>query len=148
VSPLSATRYRGFQDVLTLEVGLEQREGDTSRIGARVRLESAATPAGAVSPTQVAGTNLTAALGGEIRLGESLFLSGSYGLSVFPEVDVSVNDSLFDPRDHIECVDSRYRLGEACAAAVEGRAIPTGAGTYGRIRHAFRVAIRYYFFTR
>lgn len=141
-------RYRGFQDTITLEAGLEQREGGLGRVGGRIRLETATTAANAVTPMQVTGTGITAALGGEIRLGESLFVSGSYGLTLFPALDVSVDQSLFDPRDRIECVDSRYRLGEACEAAAEGRAIPTAAGSYGRIRHAFRLAIRYYFFTR
>lgn len=140
-------RYRGFDDVFVIEGGVEQREGGRVRVGARLRLESAAVPEQAISPMQMDGGNLTAAVGGEIRLTEGLFLSVGYGLTFYPEADISVDESLYDPRDRLACVDTAYHV-DACAGAVEGRAIPTAAGTYDRIRHAFRLAVRYHFLTR
>jgi hypothetical protein len=139
------TRYRGFDDTITLTAGLEQREGSRLRLGARVQLESETTPAAAVSPLQVDGFQVTGAVGGELRLFDRprLVLYASYGLTYYPTVTTGA-DSAFDPGAQIDCVDSRYEL-EACTPAAEGRALPTAAGTYERIRHGVRAALRYDF---
>jgi hypothetical protein len=137
------TRYRGFEDTFTFTAGLEQREGERLRLGGRLQLETATTPDAGVSPLQVEGLHLTAALGGELRLFDRVVLYGSYGLTYYPTVTTG-EDSLFDPREQIECVDSGFDL-EKCRASAEGRALPTAAGTYERIRHGFRAAIRYDF---
>jgi hypothetical protein len=137
------TRYRGFDDTFTFTAGLEQREGERLRLGGRLQLESATTPEAGVSPLQVEGLHVTAALGGELRLFDRVVLYGSYGLTYYPTVTTG-EDSLFDPREQLRCVDSGYDL-EECRASAEGRAVPTAAGTYERIRHGFRAAIRYDF---
>jgi hypothetical protein len=137
------TRYRGFDDTFTFTAGLEQREGQRLRLGGRLQLESATTPEDGVSPLQVEGLHVTGALGGELRLLDRVVLYASYGLTYYPTVTTG-EDSLFDPREQLECVDSGYDL-EACRASAEGRAVPTAAGTYERIRHGFRAAIRYDF---
>jgi hypothetical protein len=137
------TRYRGFEDTFTFTAGLEQREGERLRLGGRLQLETATTPEDGVSPLQVEGLHVMAALGAELRLFDRVVLYGSYGLTYYPTVTTG-EDSLFDPREQIECVDSGYDLDE-CRASAEGRAVPTAAGTYERIRHGFRAAIRYDF---
>jgi hypothetical protein len=137
------TRYRGFDDTYTFTAGLEQREGARLRLGGRLQLETATTPAAAVSPSQVEGLHVTAAVGAELRLLERVVLYASYGLTYYPTVTTG-EDSLFDPRAQLRCVDSGYDL-ETCTPSAEGRAVPTAAGTYERLRHGMRAAIRYDF---
>ena len=137
------TRYRGFADTFTFTAGLEQRPGRRLRLGGRLQLETGTTPAGAVAPLQVEGLNITTAAGGELRLLNGVVLYASYGLTYYPTVTTGL-DSHFDPRLQLACVDSGYAL-ETCTPAAEGRAVPTAAGTYERIRHGFRAAIRYDF---
>jgi hypothetical protein len=57
---------------------------------------------------------------------------------------VEVEDSLLDPRDRLACVDSGYDV-DACVPAGEGRALPSAAGSYGRMRHAIRLSMRWDF---
>ncbi len=152
--------YRGLSDVWTGEVGLEQRESWPYKLGPdwflrtglKLRIESQAADDAAISPMQVEGFHLSAALGAEIGLrnffsrvlrGNDIVLSGSYGLSFYPQVEVG--DSVYDPADQIACVDSGFAL-DRCIASAEGRARPTAAGTYERLRHALRIAVRYHFY--
>lgn len=138
-------RYRGFEDVYTFTAGLEQREGARLRAGARLQLQTAATTERTISPLQVEGLGVTGALGAELRVLDSprLVLYASYGLTYYPTVTAGA-DSYFDPREQIACVDSGYDI-DACTPAAEGRAVPTAAGEYERMQHAFRAAIRYDF---
>ena len=135
-------RYRGMRDVLVLQGGLEGKAGGRARIGGRLRFESGATATDAHSPLQIAGPNLSLIGGGEWRPGGSGFvISGSYGLTWFPSTDVTT--SLFEPGDYLDCVDSEFDI-ESCTAAAQGRAIPSAAGTYGRLSHAARLSLRYH----
>jgi hypothetical protein len=135
-------RYLGLRDVITLEGGLETAASQPLRVGTRLRFESGATSSTAISPMFVQGMNLTLVLGGELRLVEGLVVSGSYGFTWFP--GIQTQDSQFSPLDHLACVDSQYDI-DACTASAEGRAIPSAAGSYGHLRHAARVSIRYSF---
>ena len=67
-------------------------------------------------------------------------VQAGYDLTWFPPVDSS--DSAFDPIARLDCVDSDYDFDE-CEAAREGRATPTAAGTYRRVRHSVTLALRY-----
>jgi hypothetical protein len=142
-APEWITRYRGFDDTMSVSAGIEQREGGWLRLGGRLMMESETTSERVVSPLQVDGFQITGAVGAELRLLDRLVLYGSYGLTYFPTVKAGA-DSLFDPGDQIECVDSDYEL-DACTPSAEGRAQPTAAGTYERMRHGFRAALRYDF---
>lgn len=142
-APEWMTRYRGFDDTMTVSAGVEQREGGRLRLGGRVLLESETTSPRAISPLQVEGFQITGAVGAELRLLDRLVLYGSYGLTYFPTVTAGA-DSLFDPAAQLACVESGYEL-EACTPAAEGRAVPTAAGTYERMRHGVRAALRYDF---
>jgi long-subunit fatty acid transport protein len=135
-------RYLGLRDVITLEAGLETRADQPLRLGTRLRFESGATSSTTISPMFVQGMNLTLVLGNELRLLDGLVVSASYGFTWFPRVQSQ--DSQFSPLDHLACVDSQYDI-DACAASAEGRAIPSAAGSYGHLRHAARVSIRYSF---
>jgi hypothetical protein len=133
-------RFRGFRDVWRIQAGLEAQEGARVRLGGRVRVETGATSAQTTTPLQVHPLLIGLAGGMEIRLTESIILSTGYDFSWYPEV--GGDDSGFDPRDRVACVDSNFDFNQ-CAAAREGRALPTAAGTYRRMGHALSFSIRY-----
>ncbi|WP_045118872.1 hypothetical protein [Haliangium ochraceum] len=139
------SRYRGLDDSFTISAGVEQREGGWLRLGARVAVDTGATDERTVTPLQVEGTSLGAAVGAELRVLDRprLVLYASYGLTYYPSLTVT-EDSAFDPRAQIDCVDEDYAL-DACEAVIVGRALPTPAGTYERLSHGFRAALRYDF---
>ena len=133
-------RYRGMRDVLQLTGGLEGQDVGRTRFGGRVRLETGATSANAVAPLQVEGLNAAVAGGVDLQLHQHWVLSAGYDLTWF--LPAGVDQSAFDPLDRLSCVDSGYDFDE-CRAAREGRAIPTAAGDYSRLRHTFMLSIRY-----
>ena len=133
-------RYRGFDDVVQVSGGVEGREIGSVRYGGRLHLETGATTAANTTPMQIEGFAAGAAGGGEVRLGDGWVVQAGYDLTWFPTVDSS--DSAFDPIARLDCVDSDYDFDE-CEAAREGRATPTAAGTYRRVRHAITLSLRY-----
>lgn len=133
-------RYRGMRDVFQLSGGLEGQDVGRTRFGGRARLEYGATPPGNVSPLQIEGLNAALTGGVDLQLHQHWVLNAGYDLTWF--LPTSVDDSAFDPIDRLSCVDSDYDF-DACRAAREGRAIPTAAGDYTRLRHTFMLSIRY-----
>jgi hypothetical protein len=133
-------RYRGMRDVWQASIGLEGQEAGRTRYGGRVRVETGATTDATVSPIQIDGLDVGLAGGVELRLSQHVVLQIGYDLSWFPEID-SV-DSAFDPIARIDCVDSDFDFDE-CGAARDGRAVPTAAGRYRRLRHAASFALRW-----
>src|SRR5690606_2831213 len=77
------------------------------------------------SPIQMDGINATLALGAELRFAEHFVFGAGYGLTWFAPLDA--DDSAFDPRDRVDCVDSQFDF-DRCQAARQGRARPTVAG--------------------
>src|SRR5690606_12696068 len=117
-------------------------EGDPSerlRLGVRLRGESGAVDAERASPIQMDGINATLALGAELRFAEHFVFGAGYGLTWFAPLDA--DDSAFDPRDRVDCVDSQFDF-DRCQAAREGRALPTAAGRYQRLLHGFILSLR------
>lgn len=133
-------RYRGMRDVLQLSGGLEGQDVGRTRFGARARLETGATAPRAVSPLQIEGVNAGLTGGVDLQVHQHWVMSAGYDLTWF--LPVGVEDSAFDPLARLACVDSDYDF-DACRAAREGRAIPTAAGDYTRLRHTFMLSIRY-----
>ncbi len=133
-------RYRGMRDVFQATVGLEGQEVGRTRLGGRLRAESGATTDATVSPLQIDGLDLGAGVGVELRLTQNVVLQLGYDLSWFPEV--ASDDSAFDPMARVACVDSDYDF-DQCGAARVGRAVPTAAGRYRRLRHASSFALRW-----
>ena len=133
-------RYRGLRDVWQGSVGLEGQEAGRTRFGGRLRVESGATTDRNVSPLQIDGFDVGAAGGAELRLSQHWVVQLGYDLSWFPQVNSS--DSAFDPIARLECVDSDYDF-DQCRAAREGRAVPTAAGSYRRLRHSMSLSLRY-----
>jgi long-subunit fatty acid transport protein len=133
-------RYRGFRDVFRADLGMESPEGGRFRFGGRVRFDSGATSATRVTPLEINGPSVGAGLGAEVRLTETVALTGGYDGAWFPRVTATASE--FDPQDRLNCVDSNFDY-NACEATREGRAIPTAAGDYQRFSHTFFLSIRY-----
>ncbi|HKE19597.1 MAG TPA: hypothetical protein VKB80_32190 [Kofleriaceae bacterium] len=133
-------RFRGLRDVFQLSAGLEGQESGRTRFGGRVRVETGATTDRSISPLQIDGFDVGAAAGVELRLSQHVALQLGYDLSWFPQVTSRNSD--FDPIARVECVDSGYDF-DACGAVRDGRAVPTAAGSYGRVRNSLSLALRY-----
>jgi len=139
-------RPRGLHDSFALWSGIERayRGRETAwRYGGRIGYETSAVDDDTLSPTTIAPRSFTLDAGGELRIaGTSWSVQLSYGLQLFPPVTVTHSD--FDPRFQIECIESGHDYeSRGCAASREGYAIATAAGTYGRLQHALRLALRY-----
>jgi long-subunit fatty acid transport protein len=135
-------RHRGFSDVWGFEVGLEQPPARLVRLGGRARFETSLVPSGKVSAATVDGPKLELAGGAELRLSTRWAFVGSYTFSFMLPQD---NDpGAYSPRAAIDCAASGYDLTtDACLAVREGRAIPTAAGSYGRIGNSLTIGFSY-----
>ena len=133
-------RYRGFVDTWRFQVGLEGREEQRIRLGGRLRYETGAVDVSTVTPLQIHGQHLGAALSVGFRLTETLIVTAGYNVSWFPKI--RANRSVFDPRDRLDCVDSNFDINR-CDGAREGRALPTANGNYQKFEHALSLSIQY-----
>jgi long-subunit fatty acid transport protein len=134
--PQRIALYRGFQDVLEARVRLSYWWHEHVRVGAMLRLETAALDAGSVTPGAVDALKVEPVVLAEVRLGKRFWLGGGYGLTIMPSV--TVNDSAFDPRFATGCVAAGGDLdNDGCQARLAGRARPTAAGTYKVLTHDF-----------
>jgi long-subunit fatty acid transport protein len=133
-------RQRPFQDVYSIDAGIESSELRRFRYGTRLRFETSALAAEDTTPIQMGGLNVALSAGAELRLGNNVVVGANYGLSYFPTVDAS--NSSFSPLDRIACVDSEFAY-DQCTAAREGRAYPTASGSYSRLDHNIGLSIRY-----
>lgn len=140
--PEWTVRARGLEDAVATWAGVEQLDlGQAYRLGARVGFETAAVPEARTSALTAAPTSLTFDAGAQLRL-QAWTVQVSYGLAY--ALPVSVEDSAYDPRHRLACIDSGFDYTTAgCAAARDGYALPTAAGEYRRIDHAFRIGFRY-----
>jgi hypothetical protein len=136
-------RPRGFHDGLAAWAGVEQVERDVPVIfGARAGFERSALPDARTSALTFAPLSLTVDAGMQYRLSEQIVVQASYGLAYFTRADVK--NSAFDPDARLACSDASYDYTRPeCAAVRSGYAIPSAAGSYGRIEHAMRLAVRY-----
>lgn len=141
--PERLARYRGYDDIVTLEAGLEQRDvGKRARGGARLRWESGLVDGDEITARDVAGQNLGIELGGELRIGQRIVIDFTYGSRYYPTI--TSEPGVFDPRAHVACIDSGYAY-DACEASRDGLGAPTAAGRYHRFSHAMRLGLRYDF---
>jgi long-subunit fatty acid transport protein len=135
-------RYRGLRDTIQATVGLEQDPAADLRLGGRLRFESGATSPFKASALAFESASLALGAGVEWRLGQHTVLHGGYDLTAFLPVDT--RGSKFDPRGGIECVDSGYDYSNpACEAVRDGRATPSAAGDYARLRHVGSINLRW-----
>jgi hypothetical protein len=136
-------RPRGMQDSFALWGGVERTDtGEDWLWGARVGVETASVPAARTSPLTIAPTSFTVDLGAQWRISRVLTAQLSYGLQLFPAVNVK--DSAFTPTDRLACIANSFDYSTpACEAVREGYAISSAAGDYERIEHALRLGLRY-----
>jgi long-subunit fatty acid transport protein len=135
-------RPRGFHSTYALWAGMEQVERTSPFIfGGRIGLETSALDDDRTSPLTIAPASVTVDGGAQWRIAESWLVLATYGLQYFPTVDVDA--SAFDPDDRLACIDSGYDYTlPACASVRGGYAIASAAGSYSRIQHALRLAVR------
>lgn len=136
-------RPRGMDDAFALWGGVEQIDfGQRFRLAGRLGFESAFVRDSRTSPITIGPASVTVDAGVQARIASSWMLELAYGLQYFPEVQVE--RSAYDPRLQAACVASGYDYDtHACRAVREGYAIPTAAGDYARLSHAFRLGLRY-----
>jgi hypothetical protein len=137
-------RPRGYIDPVRLWAGVEQIDhGQTVILGGRFGVKSPELAESAISATTIDGISVSADLGVQLRLGSARLQLG-YGLEFFPTVDVSVDDSAYDPRAQLACTASGHDYSTAaCQAVRDGYALPTAAASYRRLLHTFRLGVRY-----
>jgi long-subunit fatty acid transport protein len=136
-------RYRGLRSVVGLEAGVEAPERTNLRLGARLRFETGGIGEERLAANQIYGLNLGVATGLEARITEQLALSLGYAFVFYP--GGSATPGSFDPVERVRCVDDGYPIDE-CQATREGRGIPTAAGDYSRLQHAFSLGMRFDWF--
>ncbi|HEY1559059.1 MAG TPA: hypothetical protein VGF94_29760 [Kofleriaceae bacterium] len=139
-------RPLGYHDPVAVWAGVEQIDlGDVTpwRFGARIGAQKSAVPDAATSPLAVAPLSFTADVGVQLRVPYVPWVVQlTYGVQYFPTVHVA--NSVFDPRDAIDCAASGYDYStQACASTRNGYAIDTAAGDYSRWEHAIRISLRY-----
>lgn len=133
-------RYRGFEDTIRIDGGLERQEDAVFRYGGRLRAETGAVNASKVTPLQIEGIHFGVGAGAELRIAQYVVVTATYDANWFPALESTRSE--FDPRDRVTCVDSNFDF-DSCEAAREGRATPTAAGTYHRIEQGFSLSVRY-----
>jgi hypothetical protein len=135
-------RPRGLKDSFAMWGGVEQADkGQRLRYGARIGFETAGLDNNKTSPLTIAPLSGTLDLGAQLRLSGGIVLQLAYGLQYFPPVHV--NDSAFDPRYQLDCINNNFDYSTlGCAAVRNGYAIPTAAGDYERLQHAVRVGLQ------
>ncbi len=132
--------YRGFQDVWDTRVRVSYWWREQIRIGAAMRVETSAVPTEAVNPAAVDALKLQPMALIEIRIWRRIWLSGGYGITFMPSVNVT--DSVFKPEYASGCFDSGGDLAtEACQARLAGRARPTANGRYTATRQDFGITL-------
>ena len=134
-------RYRGLSDSLSFTAGVETFGLRRWLLGGRIRLEWGGTDDAAVSPLQVAGFNVNGAFGAELRISQNVVLAASGGVSWYPTTTVKNSD--YNPLERLDCVGSDFEV-STCTSTVEGRAIASADGTYGRFTAALRTSLRVY----
>jgi long-subunit fatty acid transport protein len=138
--PQHIVLYRGFQDVWDTRVRVSYWWREQIRIGAAMRVETSAVPTDAVNPAAVDALKLQPMALLEIRIWRRIWLSGGYGITFMPAVNVT--NSVFKPEYASGCFDSGGNLAtEACQARLDGRARPTAAGRYTATRQDFGLTL-------
>lgn len=117
------------------EAAFRWRMRDNLRIGFSVAGETSAVPGIAVSPEALDGPKVDLLVGVEMRVSRTVRVYGGYDFTgtVFTALNRPSPGS-YDPRAAVRCVDASYAL-DACAATLDGRGLPTAAGSYTLVTH-------------
>jgi hypothetical protein len=141
-TPEWVVRYRGFENALALEAGVEEPPARTLRLGARARFQTSAVPEAAVAVGQIDAPRLDLGAGLEARVSTRVALVA--GLNAGLYLPASGAGTAYTPSAQIACNASGFDLDTAaCAASGSGRGIPTAAGSYRRIDTELTLGISY-----
>ena len=134
-------RPLGLHDAVSGWVGIEQLDkGQPFRIGGRLGFETSSVSAERTSPMTIGPPRATIDVGAQARLG-AWVVQLSYGIALSPSV--VVQDSDYDPRSRLDCLETLDYSSAACEATRNGYGIPTAAGDYSRLDHSLRLGFRY-----
>jgi len=136
--PEQIVRYRGFKDVVALSAAVELDATSQLRVAARIGIENSAVHLADVTPFQLDAPKGSASLGAQLTLSTTLKVTAGYTFGRL--LDRDVTHSHFSPSAYTDCVDSGYDF-DACAAAREGRALPTAQGRYSRTSHSLSLGL-------
>lgn len=129
--------YRGFTDSFDLR-GRVVYGQKNFRLGATLRLETSAVPAGHVNAAAIDGTKLEPSLAGEIKIWRGIRLAAGYAFTWM--LPVSTGASVFDPTLAATCAQAAGDLANpACRASLNGQGRPTAAGDYRMWRQTLSV---------
>ncbi len=133
-------RYRGMNDVFSVEAGIENQPATPLRLGARMRFESSSVPSDTVAVDEIDAPKLELSGGMEIRVSKTVALVGGYTLSLL--LPVHPSPGVYSPNDAIECNASSYDLTTpACTAVRNGQAISSAAGSYLKLGNQLTLGV-------
>jgi long-subunit fatty acid transport protein len=140
--PDRIVHYRGFQDVISGQFGVQWDPLPRLRIQAATMLSNSAVPGAAVTGTSIDNWNVDALLALRWRATPDLTLGIGYGLVWVPKVEVT--DSVFDPSDLARCVDGSFDIElDECRDASGGRGLAAAAGSYSRMQQRLGLSLDY-----
>lgn len=137
------TRYRGLEDVVSLDAGVEHTLAARVRLGGSLRFETSGVQPSRVAAHQVDANKLELAAGTELAISPSLALTIGYGFTYLLPVDTGA--SAYTPSSLGACAAANHDL-DVCTPVREGRAVPTAAGRYERMTHQLTVGLDYQWF--
>ena len=126
---------RSLVPTFTGEIGLRWRMTPEIRLGFSLAAETSAVPTVAINPEAIDGPKVSGLAGVEVRVTRILRIYGGYDITgVVSEPLSHPSPGTFDPRATVRCADASYAL-ESCAAALDGRGLPTASGSYVLVTH-------------
>lgn len=137
------TRYRGLEDVVSVDAGVEHTLAARVRLGGALRFETSGVQPGRVAAHQVDANKLEVAGGAELAISPSLALTLGYAFTLLLPVDTGT--SAYTPSSLAACDAADHDL-DVCTPVREGRAVPTAAGHYERMTHQLTVGLDYQWF--
>ncbi len=135
--------YRGFQDVVRISASGAKRWGKKVKLTVGSMYESTAVPNEWISAASMDSHKLDLVVGLLWRPHKNIGLYLGYGVILAPVVRVS--QSGFDPGHLVRCVEDRVDIlwSENCRNAIEGKGLPSAAGSYWMMTHRFGFGISY-----
>jgi hypothetical protein len=132
----------GFHIPFAMWAGVEQVDsGQPLRVGARLGYETSSVSNEQTSAMAIDPPSFTFDVGAQLRLSPDWVVQLTYGLQYYEPV--TVTRSWFDPNNQIGCTASGFDYAsEACGLVRGGYGIASADGSYDRVLHAARVALR------
>lgn len=140
--PQQLVHYRGFHDVVAVQLGARWRVSSRLELAGGLMVESSAVSSSALSPIAAEGWKIDAVVATRLWLTSRLSLRAGLGLIWVPTIDN--DDSDFDPSTLPACVDARFDVDNAsCKQAAAGRGMASTAGSYGALSARLGLGLSY-----